>query len=128
MNLFTVIRSFDNLDHKAIAQWLGENNPELLLAAAQGTRQTGVAPSAPKWIADLQKIDKYGDGGPVYNHSNPYYVVPSIKHVREHTGLGLRDAKDVIDRLRGTMHSSIDMSDAAFDVFNRIVNAGVTSL
>jgi hypothetical protein len=127
MNLFTCIRNFDNLDHKAIAQWLGENNPDILLQAANGTRQTGLPAGSPGWIANLKNVYKYGDNGSVYNHNGPY-VVAAIKYVRENTGLCLKDAKDVIDCLRDGSKSTGDLSYEAFTVFNQIVNASVTRL
>jgi hypothetical protein len=116
MNLFAVIRNFDNLDHTAIAQWLGENHPDLLLQAVNASR-------TPQWIIDLPRIYQRGDSNSVYAFAGPH-LVAAIKHVRIHTGLGLADAKDVVIWLRDGGSTS-NLSDEALAVANEITIAGV---
>ena len=83
-------------------------------------RATYCSYRTPQWIVDLPEIYRPS----LLMDANP---VAAIKHVRTHTGLGLKDAKDVVDRLRGnTMFG--ERSDAAYNVWRQITDEGVTRL
>lgn len=89
--LFSLIQNFSKLNHAAMLEFLVKREPSLLLEAAAAVQQS--VPEA--WMIEVIKsIQK-----------NEY--VSAIKQVRQSTGMGLKEAKDVVDSLK----NGIEMSD-----------------
>ena len=108
MNLFTLARNFDSLDHRKIAEWFAMNEPDLFVDACR------VALMPTDWLVDLKAaID------------NSQYVL-AIKTVRQHTGLGLFEGKQVVDRLTGRPLTST-LADEANTVLNTLRAAGFSA-
>ena len=82
--MFTLIKQFDSLNHKALLEVLVKRDPNLLVLAAASVEN--LIPAV--WMStvmDYIKDEKY---------------LWAIKLVRDSTGLGLRDSMDVVDSLR----------------------------
>ena len=102
ISLFTLARQFDTLDHKAMVEWVANNCPDVFRDAANAVATGGV----PKWILEIPSVYRIGP--------TPG-LVPLIKHIRTHTGMGLREAMLVARSLTGTISpdQEIDLFSSA---------------
>lgn len=85
MNIFDLIRNFDSLNHKAIAEHLARNDTAMFVEACLTVAKADV----PAWFADVQR------------HLRLNERVSAIKLVRTETGMGLKEAKDTCDLFDG---------------------------
>lgn len=121
LNMFTLARTFDTLDHKAIAEWVAMNEPEVFVAAAGSLPGRGSL--GYEWATSLSEVYRPADRSPRHG---PAYVA-AIKFVRERTGLGLYEAKRVIDQLRGR-EDDTPMPSVSSQVLAGIASWGITRL
>jgi ribosomal protein L7/L12 len=111
--------AFHTLDHSKVLAWVAENNPAVFFAAVDAASAPAAAnPFA--WGMELWSLEK----DPTDAASS---YIRAIKLVRERAGLGLRDAKQVVDALRGVDLESL-LSPAAAAVLWGLGSVGVTRI
>lgn len=107
---FDLIKNFDSLNHKAILEALARDNCNMLstgLSILERDKQS----TAPQWMCDVITL--------LSNNQ----LIPGIKLTREKTGLGLKEAKDVCDYLRGNTEVTFSTNNAF--VVNEFIDFGL---
>lgn len=107
--LFDLIRDFDNLDHRALLEFIVRQDPQVLEVASQNV---DLKPAL--WIKEAM------------NFISDNQAIQAIKLVRQATGVGLKEAKDVIDVVRNDyVLPDFSISDASKQIIAQFKSFGV---
>jgi len=115
-NVFDVVRAFDSLDHKAIAEYIARNNPYGFMEAVEdlGDKAYAKIPT-PAWMIEVVAIARAGGS-----------VIEAIKLLRTHTGCGLKEGIYVVRTLAGRSGYDLDANMQA--IYDRFVAAGLAQI
>ena len=110
---FGLVQRFDELNHMKVLRTLAHHDLDMVYDAFVNTDDPFVlVEQTPEWMTEVVRELREGQ------------IVPAIKRVRQETGLGLKEAKWVIDTLRNSPHRA-DLNERELCEFNRFVKFGL---
>lgn len=109
--LFALAADFDNLNHAEILKAVFNQDPQAFLLAVEATPNFEVE-ATPAWVTEVINLVK--------TPGQPSRVA-AIKALRTATGLGLKEAKDVVDTLMGATNED---TRADPKILNQFIKAG----
>ena len=107
--LFALAAEFSMLNHAEILKAVFNQHPQAFLLAVEATPNFEVE-ATPAWVTEVINL-----------LNGPSAMIVAIKALRTATGLGLREAKDVVDTLVGTTNED---TKADPEILSKFIKAG----